>query len=208
VSVDFTRNPRLTKERAMMTSNEVDSQKGSSSSGSSSTEKEDSAVKQPAPSTSPFEPEVRERLNDVRTKILSGGIYGMVYGVLVGGVVHVTLDKVLMRSGVAKRLSLKYPSLRIPHKFPKNSFLPTILFVGAMASFASACVKGRNSLNLVTDVWTVNSNPKSAYQGQLNKNKYDLYKEQEESFERRTARINEIKAAKEKEIEHKTWRGG
>jgi hypothetical protein len=190
----------------MIMSSEAESQKGNSS--SSSTEKEDSAVKQPAPSTSPFEPEVRERLNDVRTKILSGGIYGMAYGVLIGGVVHVTLDKVLMRSGFAKRLSLKYPSLGIPHKFPKNSFLPTILFVGAMSSFASASVKGRNSLNLVTDVWTVNANPKSSYQGQLNKNKYDLYKEQEESFERRTARINEIKAAKEKEIEHNTWRGG
>lgn len=189
----------------MMTSNDVESQKGSSN--KSNTEKEDSALKQPVPSNSPFEPEVRERLNDVRTKILSGGIYGMVYGLLVGGVVHVTLDKVLMRSGFARRLSLKYPKLRIPHKFPKNSFLPTVLFFGAMSSFASSCVKGRNSLNLVTDVWTVNANPKSSYQGQLNKNKYDLYKEKEESFERRTARLKEIRAAKEREEDHSVWKG-
>lgn len=192
----------------MITSNEVESHKSSSSSSnSSSTENEDSTKIQLAPSNSPFEPEVRARLNDVRTKILSGGLYGMMYGLVVGGVVHVTLDKVFMRSGVAKRLSLKYPTLRIPHRFPLNSFLPTVLFFGAMASFASSCVKGRNSLNLVTDVWTVNANPKSAYQGQLNKNKHDLYKENEESFERRTARINEVKAAKEKENDHTVWKG-
>ena len=192
----------------MITSNEVESHKSSSSSSnSSSTENEDSTKIQLAPSNSPFEPEVRARLNDVRTKILSGGLYGMMYGLVVGGVVHVTLDKVFMRSGVAKRFSLKYPTLRIPHRFPVNSFLPTVLFFGAMASFASSCVKGRNSLNLVTDVWTVNANPKSTYQGQLNKNKYDLYKENEESFERRTARINEVKAAKEKENDHSVWKG-
>lgn len=189
----------------MIASNEVESKNGNSSSNSGSTEEDKSASNEVARPASPFQPEVRGRLNDVRTKILSGGIFGMMYGLVLGAVVHVTLDKVLMRSGMAKTISLRYPAYHIPHRFPKNSFLPTVLFFGAMASFASSCVKGRDSLNLVTDVWTIGANPKSGYQSQLNKNKYELHREQEESFERRTAQIRENKAAKEKE--HESWKG-
>lgn len=68
---------------------------------------------------------------------------------------------------------------------------------GALGNFCSSSVTGRNSLNSVTDIWTVNSNNKSTYQNQLNKNKSILNNDQEESFIRRTAQIKESKAIKE-----------
>ena len=121
----------------------------------------------------------------------------MVAGTAIGTLLHLGINRFVMKSGVARMVSLRFPALQIPHRIPKNSFLPTILIFGALGNFCSSSVSGRNSLNLVTDIWTVNSNNKSPYQNQLNQNKVGLNKDQEESFHRRTAQIKESKAIKE-----------
>ena len=183
----------------MMSSSEVGSSNGSSSSDLSNHDK----VSQPAAhgqsiqGNAPFDPETRNRLNDVRTEVLRGGLYGMVAGTAIGTLLHLAINKFVMKSGVARMVSLRFPALQIPHRIPKNSFLPTILMCGALGNFCSSSVTGRNSLNSVTDIWTVNSNNKSTYQNQLNKNKNSLNNDQEESFLRRTAQIKESKAIKE-----------
>ena len=121
----------------------------------------------------------------------------MVAGTAIGTLLHLGIDRFVMKSGVARMVSLRFPALHIPHRIPKNSFLPTILVFGALGNFCSSSVSGRNSLNMVTDIWTVNSNNKSSYQNQLNQNKVGLNNDQEESFHRRTAQIKETKAIKE-----------
>lgn len=176
----------------MIASNEV-----TGGSSSSSGIVENATAENVAPSNAPFDPEALKRLVDVRTKILRGGIYGMALGCGVGTVIHITIDKFIMRTGIAKRISLKYPYLRIPHKFPKNSLIPTILCFGAAFSFASSSVSGRNEFNTIGDIWSINAKSKSNYQNQMNQNKYDLHTEQDEAFERRTAQIKESKAIKE-----------
>lgn len=149
------------------------------------------------PIDGPIDPDTLKRLKDIRTTILRGGIYGMLVGSLVGYCFHVGIQKTLIRTGITKRFSDKFPRYKIPYKFPKNSLLPTILLFGALSSFSSASVSGRESFNTVTDIWTVNTKAKSAYQQQANETNQMLYKSQSESFNRRIISINESKARKE-----------
>ena len=149
------------------------------------------------PTNAPIDPDTLKRLIDIRTTILRGGIYGMLVGSTVGYCFHVGIQRTFIRTGISKRFSDKYPKYKIPYKFPKNSLLPTILFFGAMASFSSASVSGRDSFNTVTDIWSINSKPKSTYQAQANESKQDLYKSQNDAFDRRISSIRESKAIKE-----------
>ena len=149
------------------------------------------------PQNAPIDPDTMRRLIDVRTTILRGGIYGMLVGSTIGFVFHIGINRLLMRTGRMKRFSLAYPSLRIPHRFPKNSLLPTVLIVGSFVSFTYASMSGRTSLDNVGDIWSANAKPKSEYQQQMNQNKQLLHKSQDEAFDRRTSTIKETKAIKE-----------
>lgn len=183
----------------MMSSSEFDGFNGNTSPNISDQEK----VPQTAPpaqnvqSNAPFDFETRERLIDVRTQVLRGGLYGMLAGTAIGTLLHLGVDRFIMRSGVARLVSLRFPALHIPHKTPKNSFLLTILAFGALGNLSSSSVSGRNSLNTVTDIWTMNANSKSSYQNQMRQNKAGLNNDHEESFLRRTAQIKENKVKKE-----------
>lgn len=183
----------------MMSSNELDGFNGNTSPTIPDQEKVPQTVPpaETIQSNAPFDFETRERLIDVRTQVLRGGLYGMFAGTAIGTLLHLGVDRFIMRSGVARMVSLRFPALHIPHRIPKNSFLPTILAFGALGNFSSSSVSGRNSLNTVTDIWTVNSNSKSSYQNQMRQNKAGLNNDQEESFLRRTAQIKESKARKE-----------
>lgn len=180
----------------MIASNEQTDLKASDSSNSI-TDVVQTAPVGGAPSNAPFDPEALVRLVEVRTSILKGGIYGMAYGTAIGTIIHISIDRFLIRTGVIKRFSLRNPSLLLPHKLPKHSFLPTILTCGAIGSFTSSCVTGRNSFNAIGDIWSINSKNKSSYQNHLNQIKSNLHTDQDEAFERRTAQIKESKAIKE-----------
>jgi hypothetical protein len=177
----------------MITSNELADQKVTSS----ITDVVDTPPVKGASTTAPFDPEALVRLVEVRTNILRGGVFGMGYGIAIGTIVHISIDRFLIRTGVIKRFNLRNPSLLLPQKFPRHSFLPTILICGALGSFTSSCVTGRNSFNSIGDIWTTNLNHKSGYQNNQNQMKSNLHTEQDEAFERRTAQIKESKAIKE-----------
>lgn len=180
----------------MMASNELTDRKVTDA-GNSITDVLETAPVRGAPSNAPFDPEALVRLVEVRTSILRGGIFGMGYGIAIGTVMHIAADRFLIRTGVVKRFSLRNPSLLLPHRFPRHSFLPTILICGALGSFTSSCVTGRNSFNAIGDIWVTNSNHKSSYQNNQNQVKSNLHTEKNEAFERRTAQIKESKAIKE-----------
>lgn len=179
-----------------------DSNASSSSSSGNETEKiQEAGLGSKRPQLATLDPATYQKLVDIRTTILLGGIYGMTIGCFVGFAIHRGIDRLLIRTGLTKKFSARfkerYPAYTIPHKFPRHSLLPTVLFFGAIVSFSSASVNGRSALNKVGDMWSLNSKPKSAYQQQMNEEKRALHKSAEESFDRRIISIREGKAIKE-----------